>query len=123
MSFLQATFDGVEIAFAAASEFVSVGTYLGRTGNESYDIDADTMNPIGTSIPNVRFLPTSVQDAEREASPVAVSDLKILIPGKDLGTFVPSTNDKLQMAGFWYNVVAVKPVPGKALWIVFVRAA
>lgn len=121
MSILQATFDGVEVAFAAVSEFVSVGTYLARTGAEVYDPDTNTKTPVGVTIPEVRLLPTSVSAQEREASPISVDDIKVLVPGIDLGTTRPTTNDKFQMAGVWYNIVAVKPVPGKALWILFGR--
>jgi hypothetical protein len=113
---------GIETAFAIAAEYVVVGTYKPSDGTPVYDPDTDTMTQ-GTPIPDVRFMPVNNQVEEREASPVAVTDLKLLVPGKDLKGVVPSDTGKCQLWDKWHNVILARAVPGQDLWIIFVRQA
>lgn len=125
MSLLETVRAGIETAFAVGNEFVSVGTYYHRSGQGNYDADTDTMNPAATTISNVRFLKTSVDNTEREASPVAITDLKWLVPAVDLPVgFKPGENDQCEPGdGLRYNIVASRPLPGDALFIFFGRKA
>lgn len=124
MSLLEVVAGGVETAFAVASEFVITGTYRHRDGTGStYDPDSDTKLPAGVDVLNVRFLPTNNQAEEREASPVTVQDLKLLVPGKDLGGKIPNDSGQVFIWDAWWNITLVKAVPGQSLWLFFVRKA
>ena len=110
---------GVERAFLAAKDFVSLGTYVVRTGAAVYDPTTDTMSGGETTHVNVRMIRSSSQGEEREASPVTVRDVKVLIPASDLPGVEPSETDSFTMDTVEYNVIMFKSVPGNSLWIVF----
>jgi hypothetical protein len=116
---------GVETAFSAVPQLVTVGTYLRKTGDGTYDPATDEITPGAMSIPNVRFLKTAADVAEREASPIAITDVKFLIPRVDFPDAVePTDTDQILPGdGQRYNVVATKFVPGDSLFIVFGRRA
>jgi hypothetical protein len=112
---------GVEKAFAIMDDYVSDGEYTVVNGAAVYDAALDkTLTPRLTLSP-VRMLRTQLQTEEREASALAVTDIKVLIPGVDLGAVVPSETDSFKLDGAEYNVATFKPVPGNSLWIVFGR--
>jgi hypothetical protein len=120
---LQATFDGVETAFSVANEWVRIGTYLKRTGNPSYDPGTDQLSDPGKTFEKVRVIQVAATREEREASPVAISDAKFLIPSVDLPGIEPSENDVLTLDGVAWNVLIDKYVPGRPLYILFARKA
>ena len=120
---LQATFDGVETAFAVAEEWVRRGSYRKKSGNSEYDPITDTTADPGTVIDNVRCIQTAASLEEREASPVAINDAKFLIPSIDLPGVVPGENDVFTLDGIDWNVLVDKYVPGRPLYIVFARKA
>lgn len=121
MSLVKTLQDGVETAFAAAAELVSLGTYKAKGGDSIYDPTTDTMSDTGLTFTNVRMLETSSEAQEREASPVTVGDSKFLIPYVDLPGVVPTETDTLSVNGVGYNILVYKKVPGKAIHIVFCR--
>lgn len=112
---------GVETAFASAQELVRLGTYTAKGGDPIYDPIADTLTGGGDAIANVRMLESSATLAEREASPVSITDTKFLIPFVDLPGHTPSETDKILLDGVGYNVVAFKKVPGQAIHVIFAR--
>lgn len=112
---------GVETAFSAAKELVRHGTYHAKGGDPVYDPGSDSMTGGDVQVPNVRMLRTSSLAEEREASPVAITDEKYLIPAVDLPGITPSDQDKIELDGVFSNVVSWKPVPGDSLYIVFAR--
>lgn len=114
---------GVELAFNTAYEFVVVGEYHSRAGPMVFDPDLDTMTPAAPAITGVRFLPVNNTLEEREASPVAINDLKLLVPGVDLKGTIPTDVDQVKMWDKLWNVTLAKAVPGQALWSIFVRKA
>jgi hypothetical protein len=120
---LQATFDGVEIAFNVANEWVRLGTYLSRTGNPDYDPASDTLADQSKTFQNVRVIQVSATLEEREASPVAINDAKFLVPSVDLPGIEPTENDVLTLDGVAWNVLVDKYVPGRPLFILFSRKA
>lgn len=112
---------GVETAFAAAEDLVSLGTYTVRRGTSVYDPATDSYTGVGpTTYGNVRMIRTALTDSEREASSVTVSDVKVLIPARDLPVR-PNETDVFTLDGVGYNVISLKAVPGDSLWIVFAR--
>lgn len=121
MSLVKTLQDGVETAFAAAAELVSLGTYKAKGGDPIYDPVADTMSSTGLTFSNVRMLETSSEAQEREASPVTVGDSKFLIPFVDLPGITPSETDTLRVNEIGYNILLYKKVPGQAIHIVFCR--
>ncbi len=124
MSLLDTVRAGIETAFAVGSEFVSVGSYLKKTGNGTYDPNTDTVTPGANVVSNVRFLKTGAGIEEREASPVAINDVKFLVPAVDLPDVSPGENDQIQPGdGTTYNVVITRFVPGNVLHIIFGRRA
>ena len=120
---LQATFDGVETAFSIASEWVRLGTYLHRYGNPSYDAESDTIADQTKKFEKVRVIQVSASLQEREASPVAISDAKFIIPSVDLPGIEPTENDVLSLDDVAWNVLVDKFVPGRPIFIVFGRRA
>jgi hypothetical protein len=115
---------GVETAFELASELVVLGTYTKILGNSTYNPSTDTTDVNQEEIPAVRFLPTSVTLEEREASPVAITDTKFLVPGKDISGYDPGENDFFVLeTGERWNVLMSRPTPGKKLHIIFARRA
>lgn len=121
---LTATFRaGVETAFAVAEELVRYGTYISRGGDPVYDPVTDSMSGGEVQVPQVRMLQTSTTLEEREASPVSIEDLKLLIPFVDLPGRTPSQGDKVILDGVTYNVLTFKKIPGQAIHIVFCRKA
>lgn len=125
MSLVDTIRAGVETAFTLGSEFVTQGTYLRRLGGSTYDPATDETTPNQEAIPNVRFLKTSSDVTEREASPVDITDVKFIIPRVDMpANFKPNTNDQMQPGdGETYNVIASRFVPGDSIYIVFGRKA
>ena len=120
MSLRQIIAAGVETAFAAAEDLVSLGSYTAVRGERHYDPATDSYTGGSTTYPNVRMLRTALTDAEREASTVTVSDTKVLIPARDLPVR-PGETDVFRLDGVDYNVISLKSVPSDALWIVFAR--
>jgi hypothetical protein len=120
---LQATFDGVETAFAVAYEWVRIASYRKKTGNPTYDPITDTMSDQGTVIENVRVIQTAASLEEREASPVAINDAKFIVPSVDLPGVEPGENDVLTLDGVDWNVLVDKYVPGRPIHILFARKA
>lgn len=112
---------GVEQAFAAAGDLVSLGAYHRRASTPVYNAAADTYTATMTDFANVRMVRAALTDEEREASPATVSDMKVLIPAADLPAIRPGETDTLDLDGVGYNVIKVKTVPGDSLWILFVR--
>lgn len=112
---------GVEQAFTASGDLVSDGTYTVRTGSPVYDPVADTYVATTNTYQNVRMIRASISNEEREASTVAVSDVKVLIPAIDLGNTKPSETDTFELDGLGYNVLTHKGVPGDSLWIIYAR--
>lgn len=112
---------GVETAFASAQELVRLGTYSAKGGDPIYDPVTDTMTGGRDVVTNVRMLESTATLAEREASPVAITDTKFLIPFVDLPGHTPSETDSILLDGVGYNVVAFKKVPGQAVHVVFAR--
>ena len=112
---------GVEQAFAAAQDVVSSGTYYSRSGAGVYNSAADTYVSPTTTYSNVRMVRAGLTEQEREASPVSVSDVKVLIPAVDLGNHKPKESDTFYLDGVTYNVLSFKGVPGDSLWIIFAR--
>lgn len=112
---------GVETAFSAARDFVSLGTYTHRTSAPAYDPATDILTAGETTVSGVRMLRTSITAEEREASPLTVEDVKVLIPARDLPGFKPSETDYFELDGTDYNVLTLKTVPGDSLWIIFAR--
>lgn len=127
MSLLGAVEAGVEVAFAVAHELVTVGTYHRKiTEAQTYDPITDTTSPSNQPVSNVRFLKVAAANEEREASPVAISDVKFLVPASDMPDDFDRPGNSDQMSpgdGVLYNVVADKFVPGKKIYIIFGRAA
>lgn len=113
---------GVETAFGVAKELVRDGTYITKGGDPVYDPATDNLGS-DVRVSGVRMLQTASTVEEREASPVSVNDIKILIPFVDLPGIEPGENDKIDLDGKIYNVLTVKPVPGKAIHIIFCREA
>lgn len=123
MSLIETVKAGIETAFAVGAEFVTVGEYLKKTGNGTYDPVADTITPGANIVSGVRFLKTSAGVQEREASPVAINDVKFLVPAIDLPGLEPGENDQIRILGIRYNVVVTKFVPGNVIHIIFGRRA
>ncbi len=121
MSLTETIAAGVETAFNAAGDLVALGTYVSRTGATSYNPTTDVYTGNDVVYANVRMLRTALTDQEREASPVTVSDIKVLIPARDLPNKRPSERDMLSVQNVSYNVLRVKTVPGDSLWIIFAR--
>ena len=117
--------NAVEVAFAAVPTAVALGTFFrnvtGEEGSDYYDPETDTvMDPLAV-IENVRMLKVSAEEGELAGTNVTVEDVKVLIPGKDLLYYEPTTTDFFDMRGVRYNVVKIKQIPTKALRIVFAR--
>ena len=112
---------GVEQAFAVMEDYVSDGEYTVLSGIGVYDPVLDKMMTPRTTLTGVRMLRTQLQTEEREASALAVTDIKVLIPGVDLAGIIPSETDTFKLDGAEYNVATFKPVPGNTLWILFGR--
>ncbi len=125
MSLLNVVEQGVETAFAVASEFVTIGTYIQHVGGSTYDPETDAVTPGVVEIPNVRFLKTASEGSEREASPISVTDVKFIIPAKDLPAgFRPREEDQMLPGdGLKYNLVVPRFVPGNPVHIIFARQA
>lgn len=122
-SLLQATFDGVETAFAVCHEWVRIGTYRKLTGNAVYDPITDTTSDPGAVISGVRYIQTAASLEEREASPVAINDAKFIVPSVDLPGVEPGENDVITLDGVDWNVLVDKYVPGRPIHILFARKA
>lgn len=123
MSLLATTRAGVETAFTVAEEYVVRGTYYHVAAARDYDPVTDSMTSgQDLTTPNVRMMRVSVTTEEREASPLSVMDVKILIPGADLPRD-PQESDTLLHGTENYNVTKIKPVPGNVLWILMCRKA
>jgi hypothetical protein len=116
---------GIETAFGVGNEFVTVGTYDKSTGTGVYNPVMDDVVPGQTRYDNVRFLKTTTDVTEREASPVGITDSKFLVPSVDFPQgFLPGENDKFAPGdGVVYNVIASRPLPGNVLFIIFGRRA
>ncbi len=112
---------GVETAFSAAGDLVALGTYVARAGASVYDPVADTYTGGSVTVTNVRMIRTALSDEEREASPVTVSDVKVLVPAVDLPGHRPGERDTFTIQNIGYNVLRIKAVPGDSLWIIFAR--
>lgn len=112
---------GVETAFQAAADFVIVGTYTYRGTDAVYDPTLDTITAGETTVNNVRFIRTKATAEEREASPVAIGDVKLIVPASDIPGVTPTETDTLVLAGVPYNVLAVQRVPGDSVWIIMAR--
>ncbi len=112
---------GVETAFRVAADFVSVGSYHVRTGAGSYDPVTDQLTGGVQVLAGVRMLRTTMQTEEREASALAVTDVKVLIPGVDLRGHTPTESDMFVLDSREYNVTVPRPVPGGSVWIMFGR--
>lgn len=112
---------GVEVAFDTLKDFVVLGTYYTRGSEPVYDPDTDTMTYDQQNFSNVRMIRTSANMQEREASAVAVNEVKFLIPAADLPGYTPSETDWLDYAGIPYNVASFRHVPGDSLWIIMAR--
>ena len=121
MSLTEVLQTGVETAFASAQELVRLGTYIAKGGDPVYDPVTDTMTGGKDEITNVRMLETASTMAEREASPVAITDSKFLIPFVDLPGHTPSETDSILLDGVGYNVISFKKVPGQAIHVIFAR--
>lgn len=122
MSLLDVAKNGVETAFQAAGSFVSLATYYSRTGSTVYDPVTDVLTAPVTTLTNVRMIRTAATAQEREASPVGVNDVKVLIPATDLPGIEPADTDEFEMEGARYNVLTFKAVTKDILWVVFARA-
>lgn len=114
---------GVETAFAAAGDLVHRGTYTRRHGQRTYDAvnDVDVNDEIVYT--NVRMIRTRATAEEREASPVSIGDVKILIPAVDTGGLPPTESDILEYHTEIYNVITHQKIPGDSLWIIMARRA
>jgi hypothetical protein len=123
LSLIDTLREGIETAFGAVPDLVSIGDYYRKTGNGNYDPGSDTLVPGANKISPVRFLKTSSGLQEREASPVAITDVKFLIPAVDLPGVTPGENDQVVVDGGRYNIVVSRFGPGQALHIVFGRRA
>lgn len=111
----------MEQAFAAAQDLVSSGTYYSRSGAGTYNSTTDTYNVALTTYSAVRMVRAGLTDQEREASPVSVTDVKVLIPAKDLANVRPKESDTFLLDGVNYNILSFKGVPGDSLWIIYAR--
>lgn len=111
---------GVETAFQAASDFVSLGVYTHRHSDPVYDPVTDQMTGGTTEYIGVRMIRTAANSEERESSPLTINDVKILIPAADLPV-LPQENDWFVLDGISYNVAALKRVPNDPLWIIMAR--
>lgn len=120
MSLLAQVAAGVETAFTAAGDLVSSAVYVVRAGTSNYDPVTDTYTA-QTTVYTVRALRSSFTEQEREASPVTVEDVKVLIPAVDLQGVKPRETDYFTLDGLDYNVLGVKGIPGNSLWIVSAR--
>lgn len=125
MSLIPTILAGIETAFAVGNEFVTVGTYDKSSGLGEYNPVTDDVIPGQTRYSNIRFLKTTTNNTEREASPVAITDSKFLVPAVDFPSgFLPGDNDKFAPGdGIVYNVIASRPLPGNVLFIIFGRRA
>lgn len=116
---------GVERAFTILKDLVKLGDYyqaLSGPGSGGYDPVTDTtVTPTQTFL-NVRMLKVSVDAEELIGTQVVVNDVKILIPAKDLA-IDPNSADHIFLQGLRYNIVQPKPIPGKALHILYCREA
>ena len=121
MSLVEILQAGVETAFEAAKELVRVGLYTAKGGDPVYDPGTDSMSGGEVQVTGVRMLPTTTTVEDREASPVAVSDVAVIIPYVDLPGITPSETDKFEMGGVTHNVIAAKKIPGQAVHKVFGR--
>lgn len=117
MSLLAQVAAGVETAFTAAGDLVSSAQYVVRSGASTYDPVTDTHSTPTTTY-TVRALRSSFTEQEREASPVTVEDVKILVPASDLDGTKPRETDYFQLDGLQYNVLAARGIPGNSLWII-----
>lgn len=117
----QVVAEGVEVAFAAAKDFVELGTYRARASEPVYDPDTDTIAYTPLVIADVRMLRTAAGVEEREASAVAVGDVKFIIPAVDLQGYVPKESDEIEFGGLLYNTLAIKFVPGDSIYIIIAR--
>lgn len=123
MSLIDTIQAGVETAFEAAKELVRLGDYYVVPENVVYDPITDDMTGAIPPVSDVRFLETSHEAQEREASQVSVTDLKFIVPFVDLKGADPTENDKIVLDGVLYNVVLVKKPPGQGIYIIFCRKA
>lgn len=113
---------GVQQAFVAAGDLISTGSYTARRGTAVYNPATDTYTSTSVvTYPAVRMLRASLTDAEREASSVSVSDVKVLIPATDLPGVTPDETDTFTLDGLGYNVLSYRTVPGDSLWIIIAR--
>ena len=118
--------NGVETAFRILKDLVSLGTVqiaLSGSGSGTYDpVTGTTTTPIKV-IDDVRMIITSVEPEELVGTQVVITDIKILIPAKDLKGSTPRASDHIFVKGMRYNITRPKPVPGEALWILYCRQA
>ena len=119
MSLKQTILQGIETAFTAAGDLVSLGSYTVQNGTPVYNPATDTLTQTTVTISNVRMIRTAFTEAEREASPVTVTDVKVLIPGKDLLPHVPAETDTFTLDGHSYNLISYRAVPGNGLFTIF----
>lgn len=110
----------VETVFDVASELVQEAVYHPNSESGTYDPATDeyTSAPSGH---NCRLIETTVTAEDREASPIEVEDLKIIIPWKDLEGVTLKGVDAITYAGTTKNILARKKIPGKAIHIFFIR--
>lgn len=113
---------GVETAFNAADDFVSLAEYVVRTGAPVLDVATDTVSVASTTYPSVRMIRASLTAEEREASSVTVESIKVLVPASDLfGVTEPNETDTFTLHGVGYNVLNYRVVPGGSLFIIFAQ--
>jgi hypothetical protein len=112
---------GVETAFAAAKDFVVLGTYYARGSAPVYNPSTDEIEFTPLTYTDVRMLRTSATREEREASSITVGDVKFIIPAVDLEGRVPDETDEIEYGGIRYGILAIKSVPGDTLYIIMAR--
>lgn len=112
--------NSVETIFALADELVSPAVYHSSAGEKTYDSDLDEYVGGAVDTP-VRVIETSITAEDREASPIEVEDMKILVPYVDLEGIALSGSDSITYLGTTKNILARKKVPGQAIHIFFIR--
>jgi hypothetical protein len=118
--------NGVETAFKILKDLVGLGTYyqaVSGSGSAIYDPVTDTaITPTQTFL-DVRMIKVGVEGEELVGTSVTVTDVKLLIPAKDLPGVEPGNEDHIFLKGLRYNIVRVKEVPGNSLHILYAREA
>ena len=120
MAFNALVKDLVSTAFTIVDDLGEKITFQKHVG-QTYDIDTGLPTEDLTTFLNIPAVMARFTERELDETVNVLTDVKCLIPAKDLAAIVDKDDEIIRPDGSSWDVIKVMGVPGDSLWMLQIR--